>query len=159
MRPRLTATWAGLALIAGATVTGPAAAGQPEGPAAARAVMPLRTIPAGSIIGAGDVALQPVRQPPAADVVQTLAAAVGKEAQRSLYAGRPIRAREIGPVTLVERNGRVTLRFRNGALQLTTVGRALDAGGMGQMIRVMNLDSRRTIYGRISGRETVDVGS
>lgn len=153
------ATWPALALIAIAAAISPPAAAQTAGPANAKAVVPVRTIPAGSIIGRNDVALRPVAQAPAADMVQNLAAAIGKEAQRSLYADRPIRAREIGPVTLVERNGRVILRFRNGALQLTTVGRALDAGGMGEMIRVMNMDSHRTIYGRISGPGVVDVGA
>ncbi len=158
MPPRMTAGWAALALIAAAAST-PSAADETAASPVAHAVMPVRTIPSGSVIRAGDVALRPMQLPPAADAVRTLDAAVGKEAQRTLYADRPIRAREIGPITLVERNGRVTLRFRNGAMQLSTVGRALDAGGMGQMIRVMNLDSRRTIYGRISGPETVDVGS
>lgn len=122
-------------------------------------VLPIRTIPAGSIIGPDDVVLQPVSRRPAADMVQSLAAAVGKETRRSLYADRPVRAHEVGPITLVERNARVTLRFRSNAMELSTIGRALEAGGMGQIIRVMNLDSRRTIYGRISGPEVVDVGS
>lgn len=122
-------------------------------------VLPIRTIPAGSIIGPDDVVLQPVSHRPAADMVQSLAAAVGKETRRSLYADRPIRAQEIGPITLVERNARVTLRFRSNAMELSTIGRALEAGGMGQIIRVMNLDSRRTIYGRVNGPEVVDVGS
>ncbi|MCA8928682.1 MAG: flagellar basal body P-ring formation protein FlgA [Alphaproteobacteria bacterium] len=127
--------------------------------AGSQVLVPVRTIPAGAVIAAEDVALQPVRQPPAADTLQSPGAAIGKEAQRSLYANRPIREHDIGPITLVERNARVTLRFRQGGLDLTTVGRALDRGGLGTIIRVMNLDSRRTIYGRVSGPETVDVAS
>lgn len=122
-------------------------------------VVPVRTIPAGAVIAAGDVALQAARQPPTADTVRAPADAVGQEARRALYAKQPIRKRDIGPVTLVERNARVTLRFRQGALELTTAGRALEAGGLGQIIRIMNLDSRRTVYGRISGAGTVDAGS
>jgi len=132
-------------------------AAAPAGPP--QVVVPARTIPAGTVIRARDVRLQPARQAPAADMLRAVAAAVGQEAQRSLYANRPIRTHEVGPVTLVERNARVTLRFRNGPLVLTTLGRALDEGGLGEVIRVMNLDSRRTIYGRITGPEAVDVGS
>ena len=138
---------------------GAAVAAEPAKPAGPQVVTPTRTIPVGTVIAAGDVALKPVPLRPAADVLQSLAAVVGKEAQRSLYPDRPIRQLEIGAITLVERNARVILRFRQGAIVLTTVGRALEQGGMGQIIRVMNLDSRRTIYGRIAGPETVDVGS
>ena len=127
--------------------------------AGAQIVLPVRTIPAGSLIGPEDVALRPSSHPPAADVMQALELVVGREARRSLYADRPIRRQEIGPVTLVERNARVTLRYRSGAMHLTTFGRALDAGGMGELIPVMNMDSRRTVHGRISGPELVDVGS
>jgi flagella basal body P-ring formation protein FlgA len=122
-------------------------------------VVPLRTIPVGSILRAKDVALQPTPDLPPADMAQSLAAVIGQQAQRNLYANRPIRMGEIGPITLVDRNSRVTLRFRHGPIQLTTVGRAMEAGGLGQSIRVMNLDSRRTIYGRIAKPGVVDVGS
>ena len=144
--------------MTGCLAAAPASAEQAEG-LGALVVHPVRTIPAGSVIGPDDVALRRVSNLPAADMVQAIAAAVGKEARRSLYADRPIHGQEIGPITLVERNARVTMRFRNGAMELTTVGRALEAGAMGQLIRVMNLDSRRTIHGRVSGPEAVDVGS
>lgn len=122
-------------------------------------VTPVRTIPVGSVIGADDIALATARHRPASDVAQNIAAVLGMEARRRLYPGRPIHARDIGPVTLIERNARVTLRFRSGSLELTSVGRALEAGGKGQTIRVMNLDSRRTLYGQIVNAGVVDVGS
>jgi flagellar basal body P-ring formation protein FlgA len=134
------------------------ASAEPAGKPAS-VVVPVRTIPLGSVIRAEDVMLQAALQVPPSDIAQSLAAVVGKETRRALYANRPIRSGEIGPVTLVDRNARVTLRFRYGPIELTTMGRAMEAGGIGQMIRVMNLDSRRTIYGRISGPEVVDVGS
>lgn len=137
----------------------PATASAEGGGKPASVVVPVRTIPIGSVIRADDVMLQAALKVPAADIAQSLAAVVGKEARRGLYANRPIRSGEIGPITLVDRNARVTLRFRYGPIELTTIGRAMESGGVGQMIRVMNLDSRRTIYGRISGPEVVDVGS
>lgn len=151
------------AALAGWLAGGPRATAQADEAGAqdvgAQIVLPVRTIPAGSLIGPDDVVLRPSSNPPAADVIRALELVVGREARRSLYADRPIRRAEIGPVTLVERNARVTLRYRNGAMHLTTFGRALDAGGIGELIPVMNMDSRRTVHGRISGLEMVDVGS
>ncbi len=123
------------------------------------AVVPVRTIPVGAILRPDDVALRTMPDPPAADILKAVTAAIGQQAQRSLYANRPIRESEVGPVTVVERNSRVTLRFRLGQLKLTTVGRAMEAGGLGQTIRVMNLDSRRAVFGRITMPGVVDVGS
>ena len=127
--------------------------------APAGVVVPVRTIPIGSIVRETDLQLVPAKEPPASDVLQRLADAVGLEARRTLYSKRPLRTRDIGPITLVRRNARVEVRFRRGPIELTTVGRAMEAGGLGQLIRVMNLDSRRTVYGRIIGPEVVDVGS
>ena len=125
----------------------------------ASVVVPVRTIPIGSVVRETDLRLVPVTELPAADVLRRLEDAAGLEAQRTLYSKRPVRARDIGPITLVRRNARIEVRFRRGPIELTTIGRALEAGGLGEMIRVMNLDSRRTVYGRIVGPEVVDVGS
>lgn len=151
--------FAALAWLAAATAVAPAVAALPAQGEREMVVVPTRTVPVGSIVEAGDVALMPAQHAAPTDVLRELSQVVGMEAQRSLYAGRMIREREIGPVTLVERNSRVVVRFRQGPIELTTYGRALEKGGLGEIIRVLNLDSRRSVYGRIVGPEVVDVGS
>ena len=84
--------------------------------------------------------------------------AVGREAKVTLYPGRPIRAEDIGPAALVERNAPVVLVFREGGLTIQTDGRALGRGAAGDPIRVMNLSSRNTVSGTILNDGRVQVG-
>ncbi len=114
--------------------------------ALADSVVPTRTIRAHTVIRAADVTLQPL-QPPRGfahpgDVI-------GQEARVALYPGRPILAGDIGPPALVERNQIVQLIFRGTTLRITTEGRALERGGVGDRVRVMNLASRATLFAAI----------
>lgn len=124
-----------LALLAGAA-----------GPVLADTLVPLRTIPARAVIGADDVGLTDATIPGA---LGDPALVVGLEARVALYSGRPIRPGDVGPPAVVERNQVVALMFQAGAVTITAEGRALDRGGVGEVIRVMNLASRTTVSARI----------
>ncbi|MEM9581649.1 MAG: flagellar basal body P-ring formation chaperone FlgA [Pseudomonadota bacterium] len=82
----------------------------------------------------------------------------GMEARRIIYAGRPIPLGDIGPPALIDRNQVIPLAFRVNGLTIKTEGRALARGGFGDRIRVINLESRTTISGRIDETGTVWVG-
>lgn len=116
------------------------------GPAWAESLVPLRTIPARAVIGPDDVGLADATVPGALD---DPALVVGLEARVALYPGRPIRAGDVGPPAVVERNQVVPLMFQAGGVTITAEGRALDRGGVGEVIRVMNLASRTTVSARI----------
>ena len=85
-------------------------------------------------------------------------AALGQEARVTLYAGRPIRAADLGTAALVERNQAVTLIFHAGGLSILTAGRALSRGGPGDLIKVMNLASHLTVTGTVAADGSVSVG-
>jgi flagella basal body P-ring formation protein FlgA len=115
-------------------------------PAAADVLVATRTIPARTVIGPDDVMLREGDVPGALD---DPALAVGMEARVALYANRPIRAGDLGLPAIVERNQIIPLIYRNGALLISTDGRALDRAGPGDTIRVMNIASRATVTARI----------
>jgi flagella basal body P-ring formation protein FlgA len=50
---------------------------------------------------------------------------------------------------VVERNQIVTLIYDQSGLTIATDGRVLDRGGVGDRIRVMNLQSRSTVTGTV----------
>jgi hypothetical protein len=52
---------------------------------------------------------------------------------------------------------RVTMVVRSGGLSVTAVGEAQQPGAVGQTVRVLNVDSRKVVTGRVSGPGTVDV--
>ena len=59
--------------------------------------------------------------------------------------------------TAVKRNQIVTLAYEKAALRIEAEGRALGAGSIGEVIRVMNSASRVTVSGRIAADGTVVV--
>ena len=50
----------------------------------------------------------------------------GQELKRTVYAGKPIASRDIGPPTVIKRNDLVSVEFTRGPLLIMTEGRALD---------------------------------
>ncbi len=110
--------------------------------APAETLVAARTIRSLSILTPDDLAIVSGTVPGALSAPEE---AVGLEARVVLYAGRPIRAGDVGPAALIERNQVVTIEFRRGALAISTEGRAMTRGGVGDAIRVMNLASRSTI--------------
>lgn len=124
-------------------------------PAAADTVEAVRTLRTGTVVLPGDVEI--VHGEPRSGLARSLDEVIGKELRSSIHRGRPVRLADLGPPTLVRRNDIVTLFFRHGALSIRGEGRALGDGGMGERLRVMNLDSRMTVTGRISGPGLVEV--
>jgi flagella basal body P-ring formation protein FlgA len=124
-------------------------------PALADSLVATRTIRAQSLIGPDDLALVAADLPGA---LSDPAAAIGLEARVAIYAGKPVRAGDIGPPTLVERNQVVPLIYLSGGLAISTEGRSLARGSEGDVIRIMNLGSRTTVSGRIGPDGAVYVG-
>jgi flagella basal body P-ring formation protein FlgA len=121
----------------------------------AQSVTPVRAIRAQTILSADDLTLQDTSVPGA---VAEIAAAVGREARVTLYPGRAILTSQIGAPALVERNQLVRMTYAQGALSIATEGRALDRGGAGELVRVMNLASRQTVTGTVAEDGSIEVG-
>jgi len=124
------------------------------GPIAADTLIAARTIPARSIIGPEDIL---VRDIDVLGALETPALAIGQEARVALYAGRPIRAADVGAPAVVERNQIITLIYRHGVIMISTEGRALDRAGPGDRIRVMNISSRTTVSAQVDATGTAFV--
>lgn len=135
----------GLLLIA-ALLTLPGVAG-------AGSLAALRTLPAGSLIGEGDVAFNEALKGGLEDAAQV----IGKETRVTLYEGRPILPSNIVAPTLVDRNQSVIVGWSRGGLSIQTEGRALGRGGAGDVIRVLNIASRVTVSARINPDGTLSV--
>ncbi|MCB1369169.1 MAG: flagellar basal body P-ring formation protein FlgA [Rhodobacteraceae bacterium] len=123
-------------------------------PLAADTVVAGRTIRSKSVVSATDLVLVAGTIP---GTFTTIAEVAGLEARAILYPGQPVRRRDVGPPAVVERNDIVTLIYRAGALSISTEGRALARGGLGDRMRVMNLDSRTTISGVVTGPGLITV--
>ncbi len=82
---------------------------------------------------------------------------VGKAVLRTIRGGMTLEDRDVGEPIQVRRNSRVKMVYRMGRLEISATGRALDQGSMGDIISVMNLDSRKRVEGRVTGQGTVEM--
>ncbi len=84
-------------------------------------------------------------------------AVVGQRLKRTLGVGTVLRGAWLDKPTLVKRGDVVRLRIDTAALEISALGRVDEQGGMGDTVRVINLDSKRRVYGQVLDRQTVRV--
>ncbi len=122
-------------------------------PALAEGVVAARLLRAGTVLGPGDLKIDPGIEGPVVDPAEVL----GQQLRVTLSANRPIEPAFLAPPTLVARNQIVTIAYQKGALRIEAEGRALSAGAEGDVIRVMNPASRVTVAGRVTADGSVIV--
>lgn len=81
----------------------------------------------------------------------------GKAAIRNVAGHRPLNPDDFAEPRLVRRGETVTIFFEIPGLTLTARGRALESGVDGDMINVVNSQSKRIVRSRIIGRGKVSV--
>lgn len=120
---------------------------------------PLRPIPQGAVVAAADLGLMEADLLTAhRETVTEEAEAEGRTARRRLDPGRPILARDLKLVPAVERGQVVTIMAATGNVTVRAKAKALDAGEVGQAVRVQNVDSRLVTSGVVVERGLVEVG-
>lgn len=122
-------------------------------PAAATVVTAARTLPAGTVITAEDLRLAEDKRAGLADPSE----AIGMQTRITIYEGRPIQATLLQAPRLVARNQIVRLSFQRGSLRIETEGRAMSEGAAGDVIRVLNLESRGNVNARVNPDGTLSV--
>ena len=146
--------------------TGPAGFGtlRLNGKAAVTAdvVMVSHAIDRGALIKDTDVIVE--RKPRAEINRETLTRreqVVGFAARANLRPGQPLRAAELMKPELVQRNETVTLIYEVPGITLTVRGKATEGGAEGDVISVLNEQSKRTVQGVIvgPGRVVISTGS
>ena len=83
--------------------------------------------------------------------------AVGMQARKQIRAGQALRVADLAKPDLVQRDQNVTLIYEAAGLYLTIRGKALDSGTEGDMVSVLNLQSKRTVSGVVVGRGQVSI--
>lgn len=119
-----------------------------------------RSIGRGEVVRVSDVAIE--RRPKSelrGDVATSAADLVGFATRRPLRAGELVRTTDLMKPELVQRNEAVTLVYEAPGLMLTIRGKALESGTQGDLINVINLQSKRTVQGTISGPGRVTIAA
>lgn len=116
------------------------------------------TLRSGDIIGKNDIIMidMPVKNLQS-DFLLKEENIAGLTPRRMVEAGKPIRDREVEKPQLVGRGDFVTIVYESGPLTLTAKGKALQNGAAGDMVRLVNVTSNRSIEGIVSGDLTITV--
>lgn len=83
------------------------------------------------------------------DVAADRSLLAGKAAVRGLRAGFPVFVRDVERPILVVKDSLVTIVLQGSQMRLTARGRALDSGGQGDVIRIVNVQSQQTVEGTV----------
>lgn len=83
--------------------------------------------------------------------------AVGRRLSKSIVTGMALDPGDLEIPHLVKRGDIVTLLADSGPLRVTTLGEVRGSGHKGQRVRVVNLDTRKELYGFVVDAKTVQV--
>jgi flagellar basal body P-ring formation protein FlgA len=124
------------------------------------ALVPTRAIAQGEVMRASD--LVPARRPKseaAPNVIREPEQAVGMVAKRPLRAGQAIRESDFAKQEMVARNETVTISYEVPGINVSIRGQALEPGAQGDLINVLNVQSKKTLQATVTGRGRVSVGN
>ncbi|MBV8060424.1 MAG: flagellar basal body P-ring formation protein FlgA [Alphaproteobacteria bacterium] len=82
---------------------------------------------------------------------------VGHELRRPVNDGDIVHVSDVIPPRLVTRGTIVTMKIETPMMVITSQGRSLQDGAMGDTVRVVNTQSNRTIEGTVTGQGTVTI--
>lgn len=120
-------------------------------------VLSRRIIP-GDIIGPGDIDWQDVRaDQTTSDTAATDAQLIGMTPKRGVSTNQPVRLRDLQSPRMVDKGAMVTITLSTPSMTLTTQGKALQDGGKGEVIRVVNTQSNRIVEATVAGPNVVAV--
>jgi flagella basal body P-ring formation protein FlgA len=115
-------------------------------------------LPAGSVIGPGDLQMQRVRAVPWREtMLRDPAQAIGLAARRAIAAGQPVALSGLAPPIAVLKGARVAMDLRGPGLSLSAIGQAMEPGAIGARIAVLNPASRAVVMAEIVGPDRVRV--
>jgi flagella basal body P-ring formation protein FlgA len=121
------------------------------------AAVPVRDIERNEVLKSSDVV---VERRPKAEVGSDAASrdrAIGMQARKQIRAGQALRVADLAKPDLVQRDQNVTLIYEAPGLYITVRGKSQDNGTEGDVISVMNLQSKRTVSGVVTGRGQVSI--
>lgn len=116
-----------------------------------------RAVERNEILRASDVVIE---RRPKAEVGNDIAnrdRSVGMQVRKQMRAGQALKAADLAKPDLVLRDQGVTLIYETPGIYLTGRGKALDSGTEGDVVNVVNLQSKRTVQGVVTGPGQVSI--
>lgn len=115
-------------------------------------------IPTGQMIKAQDISWVSLpSQRLGNNVLRSKDQIIGMTPRRGMKVATPIKLSDLERPNIIKRGKIVSILFKSGKISLTAIGKAQESGGKGDVIRVMNNKSHKTIEAVITGPSQVQV--
>ena len=112
----------------------------------------------GDVIGDGDIEMIEISQNDLQhNMITSKEKMLGMTPRRIAYAGKFVQDGTLIKPQLVQRGENVNITFTEGSLVLSAKGKALQSGAKGDIVRVTNANSSRTVDAIVSGSHQVIV--
>lgn len=76
---------------------------------------------------------------------------VGMTPRKILRANVPVTFQQLDKPTMIKRGDLVTMQLKHGPINITALAKAMESGTDGDIIRLMNVDSKRTLEAEVTG--------
>ncbi|MGE0156624.1 MAG: flagellar basal body P-ring formation chaperone FlgA [Geobacter sp.] len=118
-----------------------------------------RQLLAGTVLTEDDLSLQQREVAQAAGLhVSAIEDVVGMKLRSMVRSGAPVKSNQLQKVPVINNGQLVTIVAESAGFRMTVTGRAKGSGGVGDIIKVENLNSRKQFPARIVDSTTVEAG-
>ena len=120
--------------------------------------VPAHRLLPGVVIGADDLQMLRVRAGLIrGEVARVAQQAVGLAPRRMIMSGQPIALAELGHLAAIQKGAQITMQLESPGLTLLAQGVAMESGGVGDRIQVLNPSSRAIVEAEIVAPDRVRV--
>ncbi len=90
-------------------------------------------------------------------MLKDITTVIGKVPHRHISPNRPLHEDEFSDARVVRKQAPVTLEYSTPSISITTAGQALQAGAVGDVIDVLNVNSKKVVRGTVVDKQTVRI--
>lgn len=121
------------------------------------ALVAARALARGQVLSEGDLSLSMVPYAQSKGALSSSEPAVGSTLKNNLAPGEVVRDRNLTKSVVVRRGDMVTIIAQQGGLRVTASGQARQDGAMGEVISVINVNSKKVVSARVIGPNQVEI--
>lgn len=118
----------------------------------------IRSVKRGELLSEDNIQLETIQtERPWKNVMESLEHALGYEASRNLPSGKILTQKIIKKPALGSKGDKILILAEKGGMKITAPGILKEDGYEDGMVKVLNMESKKTIYGRLVDANTVKV--
>jgi len=114
-----------------------------------QAVALSRSLTKGEMITASDVIMIPITKQQNTGIFIDPDDLIGRRVKTAIHTNKPVYSHQLEPFYMVEQKKPVTIAFSHQGIYVEVAGVSLENGQFGEIIKVENLSSGKTVFGKV----------